>query len=232
MSEYRILIVDDEEDICEILKFNLQDNNTDVKTLHSAEEVLKEDINEYDILLLDVMMEGLSGFQLADKLRKDLNIDIPIIFITAKDSENDMLTGFNLGGDDYISKPFSVKEVSARVKAVLKRQSHKNQKNKEQEQYINIEKLCIDTVKKTLKINNTPIKLTKKEYDILLLLISKNGNLLSRDEILNKVWQEDSYVSARTVDVHIARLRKKLEQYGPYIRNRSGFGYCFSKEVD
>lgn len=232
MSEYRILIVDDEEDICEILKFNLQDNNTDVKTLHSAEEVLKEDINEYDILLLDVMMEGLSGFQLADKLRKDLNIDIPIIFITAKDSENDMLTGFNLGGDDYISKPFSVKEVSARVKAVLKRQSHKNQKDKEQEQYINIEKLCIDTVKKTLKINNTPIKLTKKEYDILLLLISKNGNLLSRDEILNKVWQEDSYVSARTVDVHIARLRKKLEQYGPYIRNRSGFGYCFSKEVD
>lgn len=232
MSEYRILIVDDEEDICEILKFNLQDNNTDVKTLHSAEEVLKEDINEYDILLLDVMMEGLSGFQLADKLRKDLNIDIPIIFITAKDSENDMLTGFNLGGDDYISKPFSVKEVSARVKAVLKRQSHKNLKNKEQEQYINIEKLCIDTVKKTLKINNTPIKLTKKEYDILLLLISKNGNLLSRDEILNKVWQEDSYVSARTVDVHIARLRKKLEQYGPYIRNRSGFGYCFSKEVD
>lgn len=232
MSEYRILIVDDEEDICEILKFNLQDSNTDVKTLHSAEEVLKEDINEYDILLLDVMMEGLSGFQLADKLRKDLNIDIPIIFITAKDSENDMLTGFNLGGDDYISKPFSVKEVSARVKAVLKRQSHKNQKDKEQEQYINIEKLCIDTVKKTLKINNTPIKLTKKEYDILLLLISKNGNLLSRDEILNKVWQEDSYVSARTVDVHIARLRKKLEQYGPYIRNRSGFGYCFSKEVD
>ena len=232
MSEYRILIVDDEEDICEILKFNLQDNNTDVKTLHSAEEVLKEDINEYDILLLDVMMEGLSGFQLADKLRKDLNIDIPIIFITAKDSENDMLTGFNLGGDDYISKPFSVKEVSARVKAVLKRQSHKNQKDKEQEQYINIEKLCIDTIKKTLKINNTPIKLTKKEYDILLLLISKNGNLLSRDEILNKVWQEDSYVSARTVDVHIARLRKKLEQYGPYIRNRSGFGYCFSKEVD
>lgn len=232
MSEYRILIVDDEEDICEILKFNLQDNNTDVKTLHSAEEVLKEDINEYDILLLDVMMEGLSGFQLADKLRKDLNIDIPIIFITAKDSENDMLTGFNLGGDDYISKPFSVKEVSARVKAVLKRQSHKIQKDKEQEQYINIEKLCIDTVKKTLKINNTPIKLTKKEYDILLLLISKNGNLLSRDEILNKVWQEDSYVSARTVDVHIARLRKKLEQYGPYIRNRSGFGYCFSKEVD
>lgn len=232
MSEYRILIVDDEEDICEILKFNLQDNNTDVKTLHSAEEVLKEDINQYDILLLDVMMEGLSGFQLADKLRKDLNIDIPIIFITAKDSENDMLTGFNLGGDDYISKPFSVKEVSARVKAVLKRQSHKNQKDKEQEQYINIEKLCIDTVKKTLKINNTPIKLTKKEYDILLLLISKNGNLLSRDEILNKVWQEDSYVSARTVDVHIARLRKKLEQYGPYIRNRSGFGYCFSKEVD
>lgn len=232
MNKYRILIVDDEEDICEILKFNLQDNNTDVKTLHSAEDALKENINKYDLLLLDVMMGGLSGFQLADKLRKDLHIDIPIIFITAKDSENDMLTGFNLGGDDYISKPFSVKEVSARVKAVLKRQTHNNQKDKEERQFVKIEEMCIDTIKKTLKISNNLIKLTKKEYDILLLLISKNGNLLSRDEILDKVWQEDSYVSSRTVDVHIARLRKKLEQYGSYIRNRSGFGYCFSKEED
>ena len=159
-------------------------------------------------------------------------MEYPCLLVWKQDSENDMLTGFNLGGDDYISKPFSVKEVSARVKAVLKRQSHKSKRDEEEKQYINIEDICINTVKKTLKISDTLIKLTKKEYDILLLLISKKGNLLSREEILDKVWSEDSYVSSRTVDVHITRLRKKLEQYGSYIRNRSGFGYCFSKEED
>lgn len=231
MNKNKILVVDDEEDICEILKFNLQDENTEVHSLHSAEDALKEDLNQYNLLLLDVMMNGISGFQLADKLRNNLNINTPIIFITAKDSENDMLTGFNLGGDDYISKPFSIKEVSARVKAVLKRQTHKIEAFKEQEeQEIIIEDMQINTQNKTVKINDEFIKLTKKEYDILLLLITKNGNLISREDILDRVWKEDGYVSSRTVDVHIARLRKKIEQYGSYIRNRSGFGYCFSSE--
>lgn len=229
MNKYNILVVDDEEDICEILKFNLQDENTKVKTLHSGEDVLKEDIEQYDLLLLDVMMGGISGFQLADKLRQERHIETPIIFITAKDSENDMLTGFNLGGDDYISKPFSIKEVSARVKAVLKRQIKKvNQEQEEENKPIVVEDLEINTVKKIVKIAGETIKLTKKEYDILYLLISKENKLLTRDDILNSVWSDDTYVSSRTIDVHITRLRKKIDKYGNYIRNRSGFGYCFS----
>jgi len=229
MNKYKILVVDDEEDICEILKFNLQDENTKVTTLHSGEDVLKEDIEQYDLLLLDVMMGGISGFQLADKLRQERHIETPIIFITAKDSENDMLTGFNLGGDDYISKPFSIKEVSARVKAVLKRQVKKvNQEQEEENKPIVVEDLEINTVKKIVKIAGETIKLTKKEYDILYLLISKENKLLTRDDILNSVWSDDTYVSARTIDVHITRLRKKIDKYGNYIRNRSGFGYCFS----
>lgn len=229
MNRYNILVADDEEDICEILKFNLQDENTHVTTLHSGEDVLKEDLKQYDLLLLDVMMGGISGFQLADKLRQEYHIQTPIIFITAKDSENDMLTGFNLGGDDYISKPFSIKEVSARVKAVLKRNA-RQEKQKVEDEIISINELSINTVKKTVKLSGEIIKLTKKEYDILFLLISKENKLLTRDDILSHVWSDDTYVSSRTIDVHITRLRKKIGEYGHFIRNRSGFGYCFSSE--
>lgn len=227
MNTNRILIVDDEEDICEILKFNLQDENTEITTVNSGEEVLNLDINKFDIILLDVMMGGISGFKLADKIRQEYKSDIPIIFITAKDAENDMLTGFNLGGDDYISKPFSVKEVSARVKAILKRKPH----NKEQKvEHIKFDTIDINTTNKTVKIDDEQIKLTKKEFEILQLLITREGKVLSRDEILEHVWKDDSFVVSRTVDVHITRLRKKLGNYGTFIRNRSGFGYCFSSE--
>jgi len=229
MNNNKILVVDDEEDICEILKFNLQDDNTDITTVNSAEEVLNLNINQFDLILLDVMMDGISGFKLADKIRKEFKSEVPIIFITAKDAENDMLTGFNLGADDYISKPFSVKEVSARVKAVLKRRPQREEE-KEVQEHITYETIDINTINKTVKIDGEHIKLTKKEYEILKLLITKDGKVLSRDEILNNVWQDDSYVVSRTVDVHIARLRKKLGEYGSYIRNRSGFGYCFSSE--
>jgi len=229
MNNNKILVVDDEEDICEILKFNLQDDNTDVTTVNSGEEVLNLNINQFDLILLDVMMGGISGFKLADKIRKELKSEVPIIFITAKDAENDMLTGFNLGADDYISKPFSVKEVSARVKAVLKRRPQREEE-KEIQEHITYETIDINTINKTVKIDGEHIKLTKKEYEILKLLIIKDGKVLSRDEILNNVWQDDSFVVSRTVDVHIARLRKKLGEYGSYIRNRSGFGYCFSSE--
>jgi len=229
MNNNKILVVDDEEDICEILKFNLQDDNTDVTTVNSGEEVLNLNINQFDLILLDVMMGGISGFKLADKIRKELKSEVPIIFITAKDAENDMLTGFNLGADDYISKPFSVKEVSARVKAVLKRRPQREEE-KEIQEHITYETIDINTINKTVKIDGEHIKHTKKEYEILKLLIIKDGKVLSRDEILNNVWQDDSVVGSRTVDGHIARLRKKLGEYGSYIRNRSGFGYCFSSE--
>lgn len=226
MNKHKILIVDDEEDLCEILQFNLESEGFNVNSVNSAEEALKEQLEEYDILLLDVMMEGMSGFKLADKIRKEKKLNIPIIFLTAKDTENDMLTGFNLGGDDYISKPFSIKEVSARIKAVIRRNPKKHEK-KNLSEILSFEGIEINTIKKKLKINNQNVSLTKKEFEILILLCTKPGNIHSREEILDKVWKDEAFVMHRTVDVHITRLRKKLGEYGKYIINRSGYGYCF-----
>jgi len=225
MSKYNVLIVDDEEDICEILKFNLQSENITVKTLNSAEEVLNESLDDYHLILLDVMMGGMSGFQLADKIRHELNNDIPIIFLTAKDTENDLLTGFNIGADDYIYKPFSIKEVGARVNAVLKRKSLGGESKLD---VLKVKDLELDANKKTVHIGGELIGLTKTEYEILSLLISHEEKIYSRDDIIAHVWDDNTYVSSRTVDVHITRLRKKINEYGKYIRNKSGYGYCFA----
>ena len=219
MDKQRILVVDDEEDLREILKFNLESEGYLVDTAPSAEEALKMLTEEYDLILLDVMMGGRSGFKMAEKLRKD-----PIIFLTAKDTENDMLTGFNIGGDDYISKPFSIKEVSARVKAVLKRAGSLNAANKKQ--VIDIGEMHIDLSTKCVSIHDRLIPITKKEFEILNMLAQSPGKIFSREDILNKVWSDDSYVLERTVDVHITRLRKKLGEQGKHIANRSGYGYC------
>ena len=170
------------------------------------------------------MMGGMSGFKMAEKLRKDLHNSTPIIFLTAKDTENDMLTGFNIGGDDYISKPFSIKEVSARVKAVLKRAGSLNTTNKKQ--VIDIGEIHIDLSTKCVSIHDRLIPITKKEFEILNMLAQSPGKIFSREDILNKVWSDDSYVLERTVDVHITRLRKKLGEQGKHIANRSGYGYC------
>lgn len=226
MNKHKILIVDDEEDLCEILQFNLESEDFDVDTVYSAEEALKQHLEDYDLLLLDVMMEGMSGFKLADKIRKEEKLEIPIIFLTAKDTENDMLTGFNLGGDDYISKPFSIKEVSARIKAVIRRNPSK-EKKRDLPEILSFDSMEINTIKKNLKIDGNNISLTKKEFEILILLCSKAGNIYSREDILDKVWKDEAFVMQRTVDVHITRLRKKLGSYGKCIINRSGYGYCF-----
>ena len=222
MDKQRILVVDDEEDLREILKFNLESEGYLVDTAPSAEEALKMLTEEYD--LLDVMMGGMSGFKMAEKLRKDFHNSTPIIFLTAKDTENDMLTGFNIGGDDYISKPFSIKEVSARVKAVLKRAGSLNAVNKKQ--VIDIGEMHIDLSTKCVSIHDQLIPITKKEFEILNMLAQSPGKIFSREDILNKVWSDDSYVLERTVDVHITRLRKKLGEQGKHIANRSGYGYC------
>ena len=224
MDKQRILVVDDEEDLREILKFNLESEGYLVDTAPSAEEALKMLTEEYDLILLDVMMGGMSGFKMAEKLRKDLPNSTPIIFLTAKDTENDMLTGFNIGGDDYISKPFSIKEVSARVKAVLKRAGSLNAANKKQ--VIDIGEMHIDLSTKCVSIHDRLIPITKKEFEILNMLAQSPGKIFSREDILNKVWSDDSYVLERTVDVHITRLRKKLGEQGKHIANRSGYGYC------
>lgn len=227
MDRKKIMVVDDEEDLCEILQFNLESEGYAVDIAHSAEQALKILSPEHELLLLDVMMDGMSGFKMAEKLRKELHLTVPIIFLTAKDTENDMLTGFSIGGDDYISKPFSIKEVSARVKAVLKRSGPA--KLPEPEKVIEINGLMIDPETKNVTYAGQPILLTRKEFDILLLLAKAPQRIFSREDILNRVWHEDGYVLERTVDVHITRLRKKLGDFGKYLVNRSGYGYCLEK---
>jgi DNA-binding response OmpR family regulator len=220
----RILIVDDEEDLCEILQYNLSNEDYYTEIEHSAEEALKRPLGNFDLILLDVMMGPMSGFKFADKLRKELKIDIPVIFLTAKDTENDILTGFSLGADDYISKPFSVNELTARVKAVLKRSHADKLENKSILQFNGID---LDTVRKRLIINDERVELTKKEYEILKLLLENQGKIFSREDMLMRIWGQDVIVTERTVDVNITRLRTKLGQYGSSLRNKTGYGYFF-----
>ncbi|WP_099465409.1 response regulator transcription factor [Parabacteroides provencensis] len=226
MATTRILVVDDEEDLCEILKFNLETEGYEVDTAFSAEEALKMDLSVYQLLLLDVMMGEISGFKLASILRKnESTANIPIIFLTAKDTENDMLTGFNLGADDYISKPFSIRQVTARVKAVLRRTADKEQ-TKESDLLV-YGTLVMDTKRIKATVDGVEVALTKKEFEILKLLLENKGNVFSREEILSRIWKDEVYVLDRTIDVNITRLRKKIGIYGKNIVTRLGFGYCF-----
>lgn len=220
----RILVVDDEEDLCEILKFNLEIEGYEVDTAFSAEEALKKDLSAYQLLLLDVMMGEISGFKMASILRKDESTaNMPIIFLTAKDTENDMLTGFNLGADDYISKPFSIRQVVARIKAVLRRTTEKVTVN----ELLEYETLTLDIKRIKASVDGKEIPLTKKEFEILKLLLENKGNVFSREEILSRIWKNEVYVLDRTIDVNITRLRKKIDPYGKNIVTRLGFGYCF-----
>ena len=225
MTNYRILVVDDEEDLCEILKFNLETEGYEVDTANSAEEALKKDLSVYNLLMLDVMMGEISGFKMANIIRKDDNkAKIPIIFLTAKDTENDRLTGFNLGADDYISIPFSIREVIARVKAVLRRTATDNNTNQET---LSFDQLLVNIPQKKVTIKGEEITLTKKEFEILKLLLGNQGHVFSREEILSRVWSDEVYVLDRTIDVNITRLRKKIGEYGKNIVTRLGYGYCF-----
>ena len=229
MNDYRILVVDDEEDLCEILKFNLENEWYEVDTANSAEEALQMNISSYHLLLLDVMMGEISGFKMANLLKKDKKTaQVPIIFITAKDTENDTVTGFNLGADDYISKPFSLREVIARVKAVLRRTATSDtEKAPEQLCY---QSLVIDITKKKVSIDGEEVPLTKKEFEILFLLLQNKGRVFSREDILSRIWSDEVYVLDRTIDVNITRLRKKIGTYGKRIVTRLGYGYCFETE--
>ncbi|MDR1896690.1 MAG: response regulator transcription factor [Prevotellaceae bacterium] len=221
---HKILIVDDEHVICEILEFNLANEGFEVTCVHSAEEALKQITPDYSLILLDVMMSGMSGYKMAETLRRNKN-PIPVIFLTAKDTENDMLTGFSVGGDDYISKPFSIKEVVARVKAILKRCDKPNNKP---EVKLVFDDVVIDLEMKELVIGTDKIMLTKTEFELILFLSGNPGRIYSREEIIDTVWKDTPYITERTVDVHITRLRKKLGQRASLISNRSGFGYRFN----
>lgn len=225
MDMPRILVVDDEEDLCEILKFNLEIEGYEVDTAFSAEEALKKDLSVYQLLLLDVMMGEISGFKMASMLKKDKNTaSIPIIFITARDTENDTVTGFNLGADDYISKPFSLREVIARVKAVLRRTA---EVQAAQPDILTYGGLSMDIAQKRVTIDGEDVALTKKEFEIMKLLLKSPGKVFSREDILAQIWSDEVYVLDRTVDVNITRLRKKIGEYGKRIITRLGYGYCF-----
>jgi len=224
----KILVVDDEQDLCEILRFNLESEGYAVDTANSAEEALEILGPQHSLILLDVMMDQMSGYQMLNIVRRERNNDIPIIFLTAKSTENDQLTGFNLGADDYITKPFSIKTVLARVKAVLKRY-HPDEKPDAPSAAttISADDLSVDLVSKRVFANGEEIQLTRKEFLILAMLIQNSGKYFSREEILGRVWDGDTLVTDRSVDVHIARLRKKLGTAGNHIANRIGFGYYF-----
>lgn len=231
MEKRRILVVDDEEDICDILKFNLEIEGYEVETANSAEEALEKDLKSIDLILLDVMMGEISGFKMAQIIKnQEETSSIPFIFITAKDTENDTITGFGLGADDYISKPFSIREVVLRVGVVLKRTNHR-QDDEERHTY-RFKDLYVNAKNKKVSIKDKDVDLTKKEFEILLLLLKKRGVILSRENILNTIWEQDTYVLDRTVDVNITRLRKKLGEYGRYIITKLGYGYGFDPESE
>lgn len=219
-DRHKILAVDDEESILEILSFNLEGEGYTVDTCLSAEDALRKNLGSYDLFILDVMMGHMSGFRLAEKIRKELSLTTPVIFLTARDTENDRITGFNLGADDYLAKPFSVRELMARVKAILRRSAPSR---------MTLETVAgsftVDTENNLIISDGKPLELTRKEYDILSILIRNEGKIFPRHELLARVWGDDVIVTDRTVDVTIARVRKKLGDRGVMIKNKSGYGY-------
>ncbi len=225
MKKRRILVVDDEHDLCEILQFNLTAAGYEVDTAHSGEEAFNMDLPRYDLILLDVMMPGMSGFDLAKEMRKkETSASVPIIFLTALGDEDDKLHGFNLGADDYIPKPFSLREVLARVKAVLGRTSGHEPGSSDQLCY---QGLVLDMDKMVVTVDGEGASLTRTEFDLLRLMLEHRGKVFSRQEILDRVWPSDVIVTDRTIDVNITRLRKKIGRYSSCIVTRHGYGYLF-----
>ena len=226
-KDSRILVVDDEQDLCEILKFNLETEGYQVEIANSAEEALEKDIASYNLLLLDVMMGGMSGFQLAKQLKNsEVTAHIPIIFLTARDTENDTVTGFNLGADDYISKPFSIREVMVRVRAVLRRTASRLE-GAEEPAVISYQGLLLNLNKKSVSVDGEDVPFTKTEFELLRLLLEERGRVFSRQELIDRVWPKDVLVLDRTVDVNITRMRKKIGRFAKCIVTRLGFGYYF-----
>ncbi|MDD6132700.1 MAG: response regulator transcription factor [Bacteroidales bacterium] len=225
-GKQRILVVDDENDICEVIKLNLELNGYAVDTASTAEEALKKDLSQFSLLLLDVMMGEMSGYELTKKIREDNKFaSLPIILCTAKDQESDVETGFLSGADDYIKKPFSMKELILRVQSLLRR----CQNSQQQKSILSYQGLIIDRNMKSCEVDGVNVPLTKKEFDILELFLSSPEIIFSREEILDKVWEEDVLVIDRTIDVNINRLRKKLGEYGKNIITKSGYGYGFKQ---
>ncbi|MDE5837810.1 MAG: response regulator transcription factor [Paramuribaculum sp.] len=233
----KILVIDDEESLCEILRFNLEKEGYEVDCCFSAEEALSLDLSEYSLMIVDIMMERLSGFDFANRVRTNSAIEhIPFIFCSALSGEDDTVMGLDIGADDYITKPFVISEVLARVRAVLRRSNPKRTKtaqdsNAEYEPDVTFENLRIDRNEKLCYLNGDVVNLTKTEFDILLFLLTHRNRIYSREEIIKVVWTNDVVVTNRTIDTNIARLRKKIGNYGNNIVTRLGFGYGFKETV-
>ena len=224
----RILVVDDEDTLCEALRFNLEAEGYEVDTAGSAEEVLAKDVSGYDLVLLDIMMGEISGIQLAKILKANpATASIPIIFCTAKDAEDDMVDGLELGADDYIVKPYSLRNVLARVKTVLRRTSGDKPKAEQDNDKVTYEGLTIIPSAKLCIVDGEDVQLPKKEFEILLKLVSNVGRVFTREELLKEIWYDDVIVLDRVIDVNITRIRRKIGRYGSLIKSRSGYGYGF-----
>ena len=230
MTTDRILVVDDEETLCEVLKINLENEGFDVDVAYSAEEALTYDLKGYSLILLDIMMGNINGIRMAKMLKADLTTsNVPIIFCTAKDTEDDMIMGLNLGADDYIVKPYTIRNVIARVKTVLRRtQGGKPSASSGKSNMLTVEGLQLNLEFKRCEVDGSEVKLTKKEFELLAYLISHRGQICSREQLLSRVWSNEVVVLDRTIDVNITRLRSKIGKYGSYIITRSGFGYGFN----
>ena len=231
MATERILIVDDEETLCEVLKLNLENEGYDVDTAFSAEQALGYNLKEYSLILLDIMMGEISGIKMAKMLKSDVaTTSIPIIFCTARDTEDDMVMGLNLGADDYIMKPYTIRNIVARVKSVLRRTANHKSINStltEKPNQLSVDGLCLDLDFKRCTVDGKEAKLARKEFELLAYLIKHRGKICSREQILNRVWSDEVVVLDRTIDVNITRLRSKIGAYGSYIVTRSGYGYGF-----
>lgn len=223
----RILVVDDEDTLCEALRFNLEAEGYEVSITHSAEEVLAMDVSPYDLILLDIMMGDISGTQLAKILKSNpATASIPIIFCTAKDTEDDMIDGLELGADDYIMKPYSLRNVLARVKTVLRRTTSATVSERDPDK-VTYEGLTIIPSRKICMVDGDEVKLPRKEFEILLKLVSHVGRVFTREELLNEIWPDEVVVLDRVVDVNVTRIRQKIGRYGSLIKSRSGYGYGF-----
>jgi len=226
-SNRRILVVDDEETLCEALRFSLESEGYKVDVAYSAEEALALDLSDYDIILLDIMMGEISGIQFARIIKSSpVTGNIPIIFCTAKDTEEDMIDGLDLGADDYIMKPYSLKTVSARIRTVLRRVDNPGRLNHSSER-IEFQGLVVIPDRKQCIVDGEEVKLPKKEFEILLMLLSHREHIFSREELLKNIWPEEVVVLDRVVDVNITRIRQKIGRYGKNIVTRSGYGYGF-----
>ena len=225
--EKKLLVVDDEAGIREILQFNLENAGYAVDTAASAEEALEKLSNQHALILLDVMMGGMSGLDMARVLRESQN-HVPIIFLTAKTDPEDLLAGFSAGGDDYIPKPFSILEVLARVKAVLKRSVAVTPQAEPDGKWIEVGAVKIDVQQKMVYVDGESVVFSKKEFEVLSFLAAHPGQIYSRENIIDELWKDAPYVLDRTVDVHIARIRSKLGIRKNYLTNRTGYGYVFN----